>query len=756
MKLSTGLLAWLVVTLTYMLTEQTGLVVHHPRYEFMFWVLSVTSLLDIILLAENSPIQFFFTGLNTNPLNIALICGVVAPLIAASLVETARVARLRQFQSRKARHDMAAARNNAESAHKIREVDTLLSSVVNNSHIRTFAAYLRGKLDDNRRQIHDTIVDATPKELDDIISSVNIPKLLTYGNHYVKTQQELGYSTLQYIIEQRENDLSMFARAALIHGLMRMQTIRFSKKQMEWTTKSFLGAKGEKLTLLKSLLDSSGDYNNLFKLVYLDITNEDLREEILGHVHTQAKEQIRLDRAAKKKRIKIFSDVDDTLSASGGRFPAGSDKRFPHHAIYPGCLALFEEIDVAARLSGTPISQDKRKSIKRLSKERRKTGVDSSMIEGELEDDVDVLSVYNPTDEDYQHDHSRDLSEMVKVTIELPWKVGGGVHHILFNANDPISKIHDEIEEEYGIPPWKQNLIIQPASTFEQNQSWKHGNVVFLSARPHAYKDLTEGGSYRMFSRLFAKGLMHATPTLLPGSMKSGAAAIWIRIRDEVLMLMLDLYDVVKATGTSVMEKRKRRKQISDTPADEERESEKERLLHHISSIGKRQTTNSNWLGVALTKFERFENYSMLYPEYSFVFFGDDGQGDLYTAEKMAVSKVAGKRLRKSFIHRVNTKEGAILSSVRKQSDREMYWEENGIVFFDTYVGAAIEALHSKLIPVRGLHRVTKRASEEMQSLVIEYPNFDFEKAISQYNRDIEEANKILVENSMNEVQTIG
>lgn len=27
--------------------------------------------------------------------------------------------------------------------------------------------------------------------------------------------------------------------------------------------------------------------------------------------------------------------------------------------------------------------------------------------------------------------------------------------------------------------------------------------------------------------------------------------------------------------------------------------------------------------------------YARLYPEYNFVFFGDDGQGDVYAAEKM-------------------------------------------------------------------------------------------------------------------------
>uniref|UniRef100_A0A7S3PK64 Phosphatidate phosphatase APP1 catalytic domain-containing protein n=1 Tax=Aplanochytrium stocchinoi TaxID=215587 RepID=A0A7S3PK64_9STRA len=638
----------------------------------------------------------------------------------------------------------------------------MLSRVVHNSQVRTFAAWLRGRLEQNRQQIHDVIVESTPKELDHIISTVNLPKLFTYGNHYVKAQQELGYSTLQYILEQREKDLTIFARAALIHGLMRMSTIKYSKQQMRWATQTFLGAKGEDLTLLKSLLDSSGDYNNLFKLVFIDVTDEKMHKQILSHIHRQAKEQIRLDRAEKKKRIKILSDVDDTLIASGGRFPAGAETRFPRHVLYPGALALFEEIDVASRLSGRPVSSSRRKSIKRLSKQRRKEGEDDAIIDENYNDEDfehDMSSVYGPEDDDLQNDHAKNLSEMVKVSITLPWKKGGGVHHLLFNASDPISSIQDTIENDYGLPPWKQNLIIQPASSFETRQSWKHGNVAFLSARPHAYKDLTESGSYRKFAKLFATGLMHATPTLLPGSLRSGSAAIMVKIRDQILIYGLDLYDVVTALGSTLAKRTSRKKLRRDRDAveeDDDEENLRDALITKMSTFGTRQTTNDNWIPVAETKVDRFEKYSRLYPEYGFVFFGDNGQGDLYSAERMCVSKYASKRMHKSFIHRVMPKgsESTLLSSLKK-SERNAFWKENNIVFFDTYIGAAIEALESKLIPVRGLYRVAKRGVEEMETLLEDYPAFNFEEAVKHLNKDIDRANEKLAEHGMDPVDGI-
>ena len=45
-----------------------------------------------------------------------------------------------------------------------------------------------------------------------------------------------------------------------------------------------------------------------------------------------------------KAPITVFSDVDDTLYSSGGKWPAGCDNRLPKHVHYPGCLAFFRTI----------------------------------------------------------------------------------------------------------------------------------------------------------------------------------------------------------------------------------------------------------------------------------------------------------------------------------------------------------------------------------------------------------------------------
>ncbi|POM70883.1 Hypothetical protein PHPALM_12623, partial [Phytophthora palmivora] len=53
------------------------------------------------------------------------------------------------------------------------------------------------------------------------------------------------------------------------------------------------------------------------------------------------------------------------------------------------------------------------------------------------------------------------------------------------------------------------------------------GNLVFLSARPHVYKDVSEKKSYAKFAVLHEKMGMHTLPTMLAGNLTSGRAFMW-------------------------------------------------------------------------------------------------------------------------------------------------------------------------------------------------------------------------------------
>lgn len=145
---------------------------------------------------------------------------------------------------------------------------------------------------------------------------------------------------------------------------------------------------GKDLSRLKTLVDSKGDYHCMNKLINEDIKSKDIRDAILAHFAAQESSGTR----------KVLSDVDDTLTCSGGVYPAGIDRRFARKTLYPGVCSFYRELDT---------------------------------------------------------DYDGDV-----------------------------------------------------------------GNLTFLSARPHLYKDWGESHSFEKFEKIKAKGLLHCTPSLLAGDMK--------------------------------------------------------------------------------------------------------------------------------------------------------------------------------------------------------------------------------------------
>lgn len=102
------------------------------------------------------------------------------------------------------------------------------------------------------------------------------------------------------------------------------------------------------------------------------------------------------------------------------------------------------------------------------------------------------------------------------------------------------------------------------------------GNLVFLSARPHLYKDMSEKQNFAKFEKLRATGQdgrkgMHTVPSLLPGDIASGS------------QYML----------------------------------------------------TSDFEPLARKKFENFKRYVSIYPEYQHIFVCDNGQGDVKASEMM-------------------------------------------------------------------------------------------------------------------------
>lgn len=258
--------------------------------------------------------------------------------------------------------------------------------------------------------------------------------------------------------------------------------------------------------------------------------------------------------------------------------------------------------------------------------------------------------------------------------------------HSLSSSSLPISKEEEEklSKEEKG-----EDEHLMPV----------FGGLVFLSARPHLYKDITEKQSYKLFSELAKNHKMHTMPTLLPGDLKGLKG--------------------LRLSGLKIQ-------------------------LREFAEIAEKKLNNckgEKYLPLFFSLFKFFfskKAYSELYPENKLIFVGDNGQGDVVAGQRMLklgmVSNV--------FIHLIQPIEK---SWGYKENKEE--WKGAGIIFFKTYVGAAVEAYERKLVHLNGMRRIVLETLSEFKELVLhcKFSSYQIEQSyFEQLLEDIEKANKHL------------
>lgn len=174
----------------------------------------------------------------------------------------------------------------------------------------------------------------------------------------------------------------------------------------------------------------------------------------------------------------------------------------------------------------------------------------------------------------------------------------------------------------------------------EEWDSSRVGNLVFLSARPHVYKDVSENVTYNKLKFLQEERGLHTSPTLLAGSLDTGSQFI----------------------------------------------------------------VKGNCEPLAAKKFENFKEYLSLYPEFTCIFIGDNGQGDVRTAEMIMDDPKLRDNLHRVYIH--------VVQPMHLTYTKHKYstLANKSICFFVTYIQAAIDAYHHRLIGPSGLRRLMEEA----------------------------------------------
>lgn len=269
--------------------------------------------------------------------------------------------------------------------------------------------------------------------------------------------------------------------------------------------------------------------------------------------------------------------------------------------------------------------------------------------------------------------------------------------------------------------------------SFDRDQADFHlnCNLVFLSARPHIYKDLAEEHSYRLFTSLVLENRLHTFPTLIPGT-------LWNSLRGAICQPCL---------GTRA------------------------------------------WKYAGEGKFQAFSQFRRLHGEYDFVFLGDNGQGDLLAGQMMVDDEELAltsdddtltphssrtlisssyssipepetrSQVRAVLIREVlpDFNKALTVEHVEDRQDEGVWkkdYEEKGLFFHKTYVGAALK-LHKHIpdvITVEKLRDIVAGAVESCRYGFHMYPGWKWKDATRNLKADIDEANKVLRRNGL-EVQ---
>lgn len=169
-------------------------------------------------------------------------------------------------------------------------------------------------------------------ELDALLGEVDLGQLVRSLDDRDRLGPEHRTALLDLLCRERRAELSLERLADLVHILHDGHTPASHERAVRDIFVSFRGAQ---LGTFKNLVNAHGDYHDLDHLVFEDIDDDELREEILEHLAAQAAGHPSSD-------LKILCDIDDTLQAML------HERRFPRGQVYPGVVEFLHALDAGA------------------------------------------------------------------------------------------------------------------------------------------------------------------------------------------------------------------------------------------------------------------------------------------------------------------------------------------------------------------------------------------------------------------------
>jgi hypothetical protein len=384
---------------------------------------------------------------------------------------------------------------------------------------------------------------------------------------------------IRVLCHDRLNLLTTPAKAMVLHALQKIK-LSSDRPTMERAVFDVLtSCRGHDLTELKAIMDSKGNYHSLHKLVFNDIKTTTTRRLIADHMLEEAR---RIANMESRKRLSVGESPQRSKSMPIAGTPplTGQDPYVFSDPTLGGSSRL--------------LIQAKTKII------------------SDFDDTIECSGGMYPAGCDRRYDRH----------IAYPG-VGMFYREIdLCGSGDVVSGIVAR-----GWPSDGEDGGIQ-----------RLGNLAVISARP---RGLAEHSSYTKFAALQRKGILHCTPTLLPGSLLGGKEFV---LRDRLEPL-------------------------------------------------------------ALNKFDNFREYATLYPEFEYVFVGDNGQADVRAVAMMM--QLPYIKFKAAFIHVV-------------QPIEETYGlpkDVSKFCFFTNYVQAGLYAYEHRLVSAAGLARIAIDTVDKFESV---------------------------------------
>lgn len=731
-----GLGASLLALALYYCDERS--ILHRGIGEYVFWTLMYAWVALVFLLLPDSPLnqaRVLISVGGADHVALVVLAGAVGNRIHSRRRST-RTAPLRQ------RWDLQDVVKLQAETVPARIATSRISECLNARQgkglFKLFAGSQRKQRSDYIIRALEDCCDRGPEHLLYVLNAgdVELPQLF----EFVRPQEMLD------LLLDHSNHMDVVTKARLIDAMQRQRDFFFERRLQEFVAALLKCTSAEELTTLKNLLDEGGDFHNLHKLVFADLM-EDLRQDVLRHIEMEGA-TVRANSAVLLR--KVVSDIDDTLFCSGGHFPAGADKRFAKGQIYPGILALFRELGRQQPYlnPGSPEACRRSRTISLTAREPRRSASQQSQASRRRQlADALFANLARVRRSPVFPSSPSSLAVWLRVSQDEWAEVSVPPTETLQSLRDRLVALR---EAAGGGATACFELEGLPEVSFSQPTRRDMSNLVFLSARPHAYKDYLESKSYRLFRRLRARGMLHCMPTLLAGRLRSSSGAAF---RGAVLLFRTHLGAVAAALlmGAAATHRTAMHPHVVGCML----------LLGgyaylSVTTAQKHRHLTSVWAPVGQDKRTLFFQYQRLYSECDTIFFGDNGQGDLLCAELVAacVSKNGGPVVH-SFIHEVVPMSEMLtsLSPVLSAQGKAQIWESRNIRFHRTYVRAAINACDCGLLPIDGLARVARSAVEDTVRVCAVHlasgkpaSQLNCERLVKEINQDVEVVNAMLPE----------